>query len=91
MRATTIQTSTVYGGAGNDTIIFGGSDETATQIIEADVNAFAGADSINAVGSFVTTTIKAGTGDRHVVHQHFQSTTATASSLPTSTVVLELI
>ena len=46
--AATIQTSTVYGGAGNDTIFFGATN-TSTQVVAADFNAFAGADSISAV------------------------------------------
>ena len=60
--ALTLQTSTVYGGAGNDTIIFG-STNTNTQIVDVTFNAFAGADSINAVGSFVSTTVNAGSGN----------------------------
>ena len=77
--AVTLQTSTVYGGAGNDTIIFGGSDEAASQIIEADVRAFAGADSINAVGSFVSTTVRAGAG-ADTLFINTSSTSATAST-----------
>ena len=53
----TLQTSTVYGGAGNDTIAF-----AATQVIETDVKAFAGADSLSVTGSFVSTTVSAGAG-----------------------------
>ena len=45
LSARTIQTSTVYGGAGNDTILFG-QTSTNTQIVEADIRAFGGADSI---------------------------------------------
>ena len=36
---------------------------TTSQIIDADFNAFAGADSIVADGSFVSTTVRAGSGD----------------------------
>ena len=59
--AKTYQTSTVYGGAGNDTILFGGTAAN-TQVISSDFQAFAGTDSISAVGSFVSTSVKAGAG-----------------------------
>ena len=60
--AKTYQTSTVYGGAGNDTILFGVTAAN-TQVISSDFQAFAGTDSISAVGSFVSTSVKAGSGD----------------------------
>ena len=34
----------------------------ATQIVESDINAFAGADSISVTGSFVSSTVNAGAG-----------------------------
>ena len=52
----TVQTSTVYGGAGADTIIVGdyGTDAGNAQLLKVDVNGFAGADSIQIGGSFVS-------------------------------------
>ena len=64
--AYTIQTSTVYGGAGADTIFVGdtsGDDNLAVQILKADIKGFAGNDSIAAGGSFVSTTVSAGEGN----------------------------
>ena len=62
----TVQTSTVYGGAGADTLFIGdtsGDDNLAVQILKTDIQAFAGNDSIAAGGSFVSTTVKAGEGN----------------------------
>ena len=59
--ATTIQTSTVYGGAGTDTLILGNG--LSTQVVEGDFRGFAGNDSISANGSFVNTTVRAGSGN----------------------------
>ena len=59
--ATTIQTSTVYGGAGGDTPILGNG--LSTQVVEGDFRGFAGNDSISANGSFVNTTVRAGSGN----------------------------
>ena len=80
LSARTIQTSTVYGGAGNDTILFG-QTSTNTQIVEADVRAFGGADSITAIGSFVSSTVSAGSGNDTI---YIQTSAATASSTATS-------
>ena len=80
IKATTLQTSTVYGGAGNDTLSFGGSASTG-QLIELDVNAFAGADSISASGSYVSSTVNAGSGadTLHIATSSAGSTASTAT------------
>ena len=61
--AQTVQTSTVYGGgAGADTLILSGNLASG-QFIEGDFNAFAGNDSVNVTGSFVSTTVQGGAGN----------------------------
>ena len=50
----TVQTSTVYGGAGTDTIFVGDYANQGGQILKVDVHAFAGNDSIKVGGSFVS-------------------------------------
>jgi Ca2+-binding RTX toxin-like protein len=78
--AVTIQTSTVYGGAGNDTILFGGTNAN-TQIISGDFRAFAGSDSISAVGSFVSSTVRAGSGnDTMYINTSTAGTTASTAT-----------
>ena len=60
--ARTFQTTTVYGGAGADTLILGES-ATLGQFVDADIRAFAGNDSVAITGSFVSTTVRGGTGN----------------------------
>ena len=91
--ARTVQTSTVYGGAGTDTLILGDT-VAATQIIEGDFNAFAGNDSVAVTGSFVSTTVTGGTGDDTIFisgrtnsgegssHTSFYGGKGTTASLP---------
>ena len=62
--ARTIQTSTVYGGAGADTLILGES-ATLGQMVDVDINALAGDDSVAVTGSFVSATVKGGAWQRH--------------------------
>ena len=60
----TVQTSTVYGGAGADTLIIGNySSPTSAQLLKIDVQGFAGDDSIQFGGSFVSSTLTAGAGN----------------------------
>jgi len=66
--AITIQTSTVFGGAGNDTIlinstVLNAAYATSGQLINLQINGFGGADSIAVAGSFVSTTVLAGAGN----------------------------
>ena len=62
VNAVTVQTSSVYGGAGADTLLLAGSLGSG-QFVDVDVNAFAGDDSVNITGSFVSTTVAGGTGN----------------------------
>ena len=61
--ALTLQTSTVYGGAGNDTIFVGDYANRAGQVLKVDVAGFAGDDSIRFGGSLVSSTVNAGSGN----------------------------
>ena len=82
MGGRTVQTSTVYGGAGADTIIFG--DYTTpgnAQLLKVDAKAFAGADSIEVGGSFVSSTVSAGAGNDTLAI----NTTASSSTASTAT------
>ena len=59
----TIQTSTVYGGAGADTIIVGDYAGPSALKFSRLILAFAGDDSISFGGSFVSSTLNAGAGN----------------------------
>ena len=74
----TVQTSTVYGGAGTDTIFVGDYSGKGGQILKADVNAFAGNDSIKVGGSFVSSTVKAGAGNDTIAIAANTSSSATS-------------
>ena len=76
LAATTLQTSTVYGGAGNDTMLLGGATNHAAGIIEVDVKAFAGADSIKLL-VHLSPTVDSGAGDDTL---WINTNTATASA-----------
>ena len=78
----TVQTSTVYGGAGADTLFVGNYGTPAdAQILKVNVQGFDGADSIRFGGSFVSSTMNAGAGDDTIA---IQSTTGSSSSSATS-------
>ena len=74
----TVQTSTVYGGAGNDTIFVGDYDNQGGQVLKVDVAGFAGDDSIRFGGSLVSSTLNAGSGNDTLAIA--TSTDSTASS-----------
>ena len=78
--ALTVQTSTVYGGAGNDTIFVGDYSGRAGQVLKVDVDAFAGADSIKVGGSMVSVTVNAGAGNDTIA-----ISTSTGASASTAT------
>ena len=78
--ALTVQTSTVYGGAGNDTIFVGDYSGRAGQFLKVDVDAFAGADSIKVGGSMVSVTVNAGAGNDTIA-----ISTSTGASASTAT------
>ena len=63
--ATTLQTSTVYGGAGADTILIG----STTQVVDVDINAFAGADSLSVLAPSSVQLLML-VLVRHSLHQH---------------------
>ena len=77
----TVQTSTVYGGAGDDTMIIGDYGTPAdAQILKVDVRGFAGDDSITFGGSFVSSTLNAGSGNDTLA---IAATTGTSASTAT--------
>ena len=77
----TVQTSTVYGGAGTDTLIIGNYSSAAdAQLLKIDVQGFAGDDSIQFGGSFVSSTLTAGAGNDTL---DIAATTGTSASSAT--------
>ena len=77
----TVQTSTVYGGAGSDTLIIGNYSSAAdAQLLKIDVQGFAGDDSIQFGGSFVSSTLTAGAGNDTL---DIAATTGTSASSAT--------
>ena len=77
----TVATSTVYGGAGADTIFVGDYANAGGQILKADVQGFAGDDSIRFGGSFVSSTLNAGAGNDTIA---IKGSTGASASTATS-------